>query len=108
MTPQEIKRNGREGLVITWSNGETTELSSKLLRANCPGADSRAERGDKSHNSPLTAKKSSLKVVEFDMGESLKLEEIWGVGNYAIGMKWGDGHDSGIFTYDYLYELSKK
>jgi len=53
-------------------------------------------------------KSSLLRVVEHEKQEELQLERIWGVGNYAIGMVWGDGHDSGIYTYFYLRELGEE
>ena len=61
------------------------------------------ERGDDSHANPLTAKKKSIfKIIEHTSEESLTLTQIWGVGNYALGLKWADGHDSGIYTYEFL------
>jgi DUF971 family protein len=45
-------------------------------------------------------------VVEATLDQELTLQEIWGVGQYAIGLRWGDGHDSGIYTFEYLRELS--
>ena len=35
----------------------------------------------------------------------LKLEDITPVGGYALGLKWFDGHDSGIYSYAYLRSL---
>ncbi len=99
---------GTEGLEITWQNGEVHQLSSQLLRQNCPAADSKLERGDLSHDTPLTPRKSSLKVIKHDAEEQTSLQEIWGVGNYAIGIRWADGHDSGIYPYTLLYEIAQK
>ncbi len=45
-------------------------------------------------------------VVEATLDQELTLQEIWGVGQYAIGLRWGDGHDSGIYTFEYLRELA--
>jgi DUF971 family protein len=33
------------------------------------------------------------------------LEGIRGVGNYAVELHWQDGHNTGIFTFDYLRSL---
>jgi DUF971 family protein len=62
-------------------------------------------RGDTSHAKPLTGRKRSLTVLESSLSQELELQQIWGVGNYAIGITWGDGHDSGIYTFEYLYQL---
>ena len=109
--PKEIKRLGSSGLRITWQDGTASELSSRVLRENCPSAVSRAQRGDTTHDKPLTGRKPKsglLKVVESSMEEELRLERVWGVGNYAIGIEWGDGHDSGIYPFTLLYELSQR
>lgn len=108
--PVEIRKVGDEGLEIAWDDGRTSQLSSRVLRENCPSAVSRAKRGDTSHDKPLSgARKSSLlKVVEHTREEELRLVKIWGVGNYALGMEWGDGHASGIYPFTLLEELSKR
>ena len=104
-TLKEIKRLGSDGVRLTWSDGTCHEISSRVLRENCPSAISQAKRGDTSHEKPLSGKSALLRVVESSADEELCLEEIWAVGNYAIGMKWADGHDSGIYTFEFLYEL---
>ena len=111
ITPLEIRRAGSRGLTITWSNGHTQELSSELLRRSCPCASCREARGDESHSRPLTGerapgKKRSLIIVENTLEEQLDLSAIWGVGQYAIGIRWADGHDSGIYTFEYLRSLA--
>lgn len=104
--PSECKRNGKDGLTIVWSDGQRDEFSSETLRKNCPCAECREKRGDGSHATPLTPKKSLLNVVESTKEEELALERIWLIGNYALGIAWGDGHDSGIYTFKLLAELS--
>ena len=104
-TPIQIKRISPELLQISWSDGQIQELKSELLRAQCPCATCREARGDTSHASPLTPKRSSLAIINSSSDEEQKLERIWAVGNYALGMAWGDGHSSGIYTYEYLKGL---
>jgi ATP-binding protein involved in chromosome partitioning len=107
-TPTEIKRLGTDGIRIAWSTGTVHTISSRTLRENCPSAVSKAKRGDTSHDKPLTSRKSLLTIVETTLTEELTLENIWGIGNYALGMAWADGHHTGIYTYDFLYELGEK
>jgi DUF971 family protein len=104
-TPLEIKRLDIKGIKITWSDGVIQELPSSTLRKNCPCAGCRELRGDQSHSKPLTAKRRSLMIVENTIEQELALEEIWGVGQYAIGLRWADGHSSGIYTFEYLRGL---
>lgn len=96
-----------EGLDIDWSDGQKSFLSCKALRDNCPSAVSKMQRGDTSHDTPLTPKKSSLKVIKHSLEEAYQMTKIWPVGNYAVGIGWADGHDSGIYSFGYLFELSR-
>ena len=109
MTPVEIKKIENSALKITWSNGTTALLDNKKLRTNCPCAECREDRGDSSHSKPLTTrKKNSLKIVQNSIDEQISLEKIWSIGNYSLGILWRDYHDSGIYTFEFLKELSDK
>jgi len=111
ITPTEIRRLPGTGIKISWSNGLVHELSSTALRTNCPCATCREDRGDTSHARPISTdaapqkKRSMLTVIEHTATEQLDLTEIWGIGNYALGIAWADGHSSGIYSFEYLYEL---
>jgi ATP-binding protein involved in chromosome partitioning len=106
--PTDIKRISTNGVEIKWSDGKNISLESKMLRINCPCAVCKEKRGDTSHGKPLSPKKSLLKVIESSIDQEIRLDKIWQVGQYAIGMLWGDGHQTGIYTFDYLRELSDK
>ena len=106
--PTEIRRNGPAGVSITWIDGSTSTLSSDVLRRNCPCAECREKRGDTTHAKPLTGKKRSLAIVESTVEQETALQEIWGIGQYALGIRWGDGHDSGIYPFSMLKELGVK
>ena len=109
MRPLEIKRDGGEGLIVTWSDQTVSRLSSKLLRANCPSADAKAKRGDKSHEQPLSQKGAArLSVVSSSLEEELFLKKIWPVGNYAIAIEWADGHNTGIYSFNLLRTLAEE
>ena len=106
-SPAKIERKEAEGLEITWKLGEEAILvTAEKLRRACPCAKCKEERGDGSHDTPLTPKKGSLNVISHSKGEQLALSKIWSVGNYALGIQWGDGHDDGIFPFKLLHELS--
>jgi len=109
MKPVEIRKIEDRALRIKWSDGSQSELEALKLRLNCPCAECKENRGEGSHSAPLTPlppKKSALKIIESSTEEQTRLERIWAVGNYALGVSWGDGHDTGIYTYDYLKSLS--
>lgn len=113
LSPIKIQRLTAEGrgigLKITWSNNQTQIIETDLLRKNCPCATCNEARGSSGHNKPLSpAKKSSfLKVVDATVEESTDLKEIWLVGNYALGILWGDKHDTGIYSFSLLATLSQ-
>lgn len=110
MNPLKIERNkDGKGMSITWENNKTQHYSSEVLRKLCPCATCREERGEDAHQGITPPKKRSmLNVIKNTAEESLNLEKIWGVGSYAIGLQWKDGHNSGIYTYEYLQQLIRE
>ena len=111
--PVEVKRIKDEtergtGLALRWSTGEDVVLKSENLRKHCPCAECLTKRGDTSHDKPLLGRQSLLRVVEATMAESVDLKTVWPVGNYALGMVWGDKHDTGIYSYEFLRSLSNE
>jgi len=105
--PTEIIRNATTGITISWRDGTTSTISTEVLRRECPCASCNEKRGDTSHAKPLTSKKRGLAIIQNTIDEELDLKEIWGVGQYALGMKWGDGHESGIYPFSLLFELGQ-
>lgn len=96
-----------DGVRLRWADGLEQRISSTTLRKNCPCAGCREARGDGSHATPLTPKKSMLRIVEATTEQETELQRIWAVGNYAIGMEWGDNHNSGIYPYPLLRQLGE-
>jgi ATP-binding protein involved in chromosome partitioning len=111
LKPIKIERLENRGLQIEWPEmGTSILLSVELLRNNCPCAVCREKRGEGNHDAPLTPQKrvSRLQVISHSRDEELSLQKIWPIGNYAIGMQWGDGHDDGIYTFDLLQRLTER
>ncbi len=117
VVPVEILRRSQragaenEGMEIRWSNNQTSFYPANLLRRACPCAGCEELRGQGVHEKPLSGKPSGgksslLRVVKATLDESLALEQIWPIGNYAIGLRWGDGHDTGIYSYTLLQKLA--
>jgi len=93
MSPQDIQPIGFE-LAIKWENGEEDFIPLEKLRRACPCAVCKGEvdiLGNlyKSPEAPLMAK-------------SFVLTGFVRVGGYAIQPVWGDGHNTGIYAYEYL------
>ena len=84
---------------LKFDNGFESLITSKYLRDNCPCAICSGEEvllhkfvPDKSI--PVSEKGYLLSGAE-------------NVGNYAIKLSWHDGHNSGIYTWEYLQKLCK-
>ena len=84
-------------LTITWSDGRECRYSFAGLRAVCPCV--LCQGGHENMGRP--ADKLLLQRAE---NPDLNLEAITPVGSYAVQLRWNDGHDSGIYTWGYLYE----
>ena len=77
---------------IEWSDGHTSRHDIPHLRWLCPCAECKGEwdiPGKLSGGGTLTAQQTVL-------------TDVRQVGRYALMPIWGDGHNSGIYTYEYL------
>ncbi len=97
MRPRDIQPIGHE-LAIKWENGGESFIPLELLRRSCPCAGCRGEAdllGNvyKHPDRPLTP--TAFQLVGFDV-----------VGGYAIQPFWGDGHATGIYSFDYLERVA--
>ena len=92
VTPKVIRRTDPSRVEIEWSDGSTTAFSSAQLRGLCPCA--------QCVNETTGVRMIDPQAVPGDLRQSdLRL-----VGNYAITMRFSDGHHTGIFTFDFLRE----
>ena len=65
---------------------------------------------DSSHNlSALFLRENSPSVAQKKViSPQIKIHSLRLVGNYALQIVFSDGHDSGLFTWQYLQQLIKK
>ena len=91
----------RTSLILDWSDGVRAEYPLRFLRAQCPCASCRDVREQRS-NDPFRVLPSHL------LEPNSELVGVEPVGRYGMRLRWGDGHDTGIYTYDYLRELAEK
>ena len=91
-TPSKIHyhKKARE-LELTYADGNSHRLAVEYLRVFSPSAEVRGH-----HPSQAV-----LQVGKKDVG----LKNIEPVGRYAIKLAFDDGHDSGLYSWEYLYEL---
>ncbi|HYM20106.1 MAG TPA: DUF971 domain-containing protein [Candidatus Kapabacteria bacterium] len=97
MRPTQIKRdNERNALVITWDDGHTSFFPITFLRDECPCA------GCKGETILGTHYPAPLKIFKEGMYKLARLETV---GQYAVQAYWKDGHDTGIYSWEYLLML---
>ena len=97
MQPVDIQPIGNE-LAIKWEDGTESFISFERLRRGCPCASCKGEMdimGNvyKNPQRPLSA-------------AAFHLRRLDRVGTYAVKPVWADGHESGIFSFDYLRRLA--
>ncbi len=91
--PTEIKLHSQSRLLeIAFSSGERCELSCEFLRTHSPSAE---VRGHGVGQERLQAGKREVSITAIEP-----------VGSYAVKLVFSDGHDSGIYSWDCLYELA--
>ena len=95
----DLKRD--EKLEILWKDGHQSTYAFQYLRDACPCALCNEERA-KNHRLPdepaSPAPSGPLPMFK----PQLRPTEAATVGNYAIRFTWNDGHEHGIFSWDYL------
>lgn len=86
-----------KGLRLVWEDGEESFFPMTYLRKMSPSADAKALR-DELDTNPLAILPSSAT-------EPLTARSVELVGNYAIRISFSDGHNAGIYSWEYLRSL---
>jgi DUF971 family protein len=91
--PTEIKLHQQSRiLAITFNDGAQFRLSCEFLRVHSPSADVKGHGvGD-----------GVLQVGK----EAVNITAVEPVGNYAVKLLFDDGHSTGLYSWDYLYDLA--
>ena len=94
-TPTEIKLRSRSRvLAVTFSDGQQFELPFEYLRVHSPSAEVKGH-GPGQEVLVLGKEQVGIKAVE-------------PIGQYAVRLVFDDGHDTGLYTWGYLYELGSQ
>ena len=88
----KLKHKSRK-LVVSFDTGETFEYSCEFLRVHSPSAE-------------VTGHAPGQEVLQLGK-QDVNIDAITPMGNYAIQLTFDDGHDSGIYSWDSLYDLGK-
>lgn len=84
----------RRVLVVAFDDGEQFELPAEYLRTHSPSAEVRGH----GYSEPklMTGK------------EDVNIKAIEPIGSYAVQITFDDGHDSGIYSWSFLYDLGSR
>jgi len=94
-TPVDITvHSTSRALEIAFSDGQTFRLPFELMRVYSPSAE---VQGHGPGQEVLQTGKRDVTILELEA-----------VGNYAVQPTFSDGHESGIFSWDYLYFLGAR
>ena len=99
MKPKKIKLNGKESLTIEWENGKLIDYPLTFLRDESPDAGNKGETILWKHYAPPP--KGPDKPGKYE------IESIQQVGNYAINIKWKDGENAGIYSWEVLAKFGE-
>ncbi len=95
LIPTEIKLHQASRLMeLSFADGTSFKLPYEFLRVYSPSAEVRGHGPGQ----------ETLQVGKRDV----TIDEVEPIGHYAIRPKFSDGHDTGIYSWDYLYDLGAR
>ena len=92
--PTELRVNRAEKLlIVTFDDGARFELPAELLRVESPSAE---VRGHGPGQKTIVAGRRHVGIMDLEP-----------VGNYAVRIMFDDLHNTGMYSWDYLYHLGR-
>jgi|TARA_S200000501_G_scaffold258841_1_gene242713 DUF971 family protein len=88
-----IVSKAKDKLTLVYKMGDRISLSAEYLRVYSPSAE---VRGHHPSDHVLQYGKKNVRIIN-----------VKKVGLYAIQLVFDDGHDSGIYSWDYIFSLKK-
>lgn len=90
--PTQIKLHQKSRVLeISFSDGSAYQLGCEYLRVHSPSAE-------------VQGHGPGQQVLQYGK-EDVNITDIEPVGNYAVVLRFSDGHDTGIYSWDLLHEL---
>ena len=96
--PQKLELVSPEELQIEWSDGQVQKYAVKELRDRCPCATCREKRQEKA----AAVSVDLLPVLTAAETMPTRIQGMRPIGNYAYSIEFSDGHDTGIYTLEFL------
>jgi DUF971 family protein len=102
VTPAKVRvmKSEGTGVSIDWKDGHHSSWNFAWLRNACPCATCNEERSASGRAVGAPKPKPGGLLVLYEAPP--RPLEATPVGKYAIRFKWNDGHESGIYSWDYL------
>jgi DUF971 family protein len=93
--PTELRLDAaKTTLTVSFDTGESFALPAEYLRVESPSAE---VQGHSPSQKQIVTGKADVKIVSIEP-----------VGNYAVRLTFDDGHNTGLFSWDYLQELGRE
>ncbi len=90
-----------DNIAVKWNDGTESFINNKTLRKKCPCANCSGE-------SDVFGNIYKSKGTNMDEPNKYKIVGYINVGHYAIRIAWGDGHNAGIYSFDFMKSLDDK
>lgn len=92
-----------EGVGIEWKDAHVSKYSFSFLRDACPCAlcDEERAKSGRTPGEPARSKPGELPMYK----PAVKALSAEGVGKYAIKFQWNDGHELGIYSWQWLRDV---
>lgn len=99
LRPTKIQITEDNYLKVEWDESDFSAVSLKYLRDECPCANCKGETILFKTMRPASQNKNAPGRYE--------IKNIEVVGGYAIKISWKDGHDTGIYSWQYIQTLAR-
>ncbi len=97
--PHSVELQGDEGMLcVRWSDGSQSRYDLDGLRRSCPCALCREAHEESDELSVLSGEALSA---------TAEAQRVEFVGRYGLRIEWADGHDHGIYTFDFFRQLDE-
>jgi len=92
--PTEIRlATDRQALAVSFEDGKAFVIPAELLRVNSPSAE---VQGHAPSQRITVAGKKDVRITAVEP-----------IGSYAVRLVFDDGHDSGLYTWSFLYDTGR-
>jgi DUF971 family protein len=93
VTPTDVAISPDGGVMVQWDDGKESRFAPRWLRIRCPCA------------ACVDEWSGQRTVSEAQVKPDVRAHNLEPIGRYAVRIDWSDGHNSGIWSWDYLLEM---